>query len=175
MPDTQRDLTTLLGLFPDNTSGLIGAQDFRDFIVTAMGGYGGLHVDSTVGPQTITATPTLITLWDELYPADGAVVTGSTSTNNITVSLAGVYHVTSSLSFSLATAGNLTFTVFQNGAAANMPPMSVAIASAADVGGAHLSGLLTCAANDTIDLRASATPDEDIDFLSASLIVKRLQ
>jgi hypothetical protein len=54
--ETLREAADLLGLFPDNTGGLIDAVDSRDFIVSAVVSVGFLEDDPAQTPYTIPLT-----------------------------------------------------------------------------------------------------------------------
>lgn len=61
MADTNRTLTALQALLPDNTSRAISAQDLRDFLVSA---YGSRYV------TTISSTPVTLDDDDDIVLAD---------------------------------------------------------------------------------------------------------
>ena len=96
MPDTARTLAALQALLADNSSGDIGAQDVRDFLVSVFPPqFSGCRVTKSV-PGNLTAGEVNVT-WDtDVYDTDDYHDTGS-NTERLTVPTTGYYLVTAGL------------------------------------------------------------------------------
>lgn len=53
MPDTERSRDDLVAILASNAAGEITAQDLRDFLVSALGGYASIYVEDGAVAQTV--------------------------------------------------------------------------------------------------------------------------
>jgi hypothetical protein len=152
MPDTIRTRAALLALLGDNTTEDISPQDMRDVLVTLHGVYGDLLITAGAAAQgSISTTPAKVTGWDTDGLSAGTTPDHATD-NDISVGSDGVYDVRFSLSVSAATASALfRLEVYKNGVATGIAAEIVTNATPdrfVVAGG----GLLSCSANDNIEL-----------------------
>jgi hypothetical protein len=173
MPDTQRDTTSLLALFADNTSGNISPQDLRDGVVSILGGYGGLRADGSAAQMTgLNATPTKLTVFTHNLVADGANVVPSTANDNVTVNITGNYEVHASVSFDgSGGAVQYVFEVYVGGVATGVRGMVASISGTAH---ASASGTVAITAGQTVEVRVSTnTGSSVLTARAAQLWLKR--
>jgi hypothetical protein len=113
MPDTERSLPVLLAAFATNQAGAITAQDARDFIVSALGGYGAIYAKDGLLPQTVNIAAAKLAGFSLNGPSAGAIPDFSDS--SITVGVTGVYWLEFAGDVSCA-AGSYRLTLRVNGA-----------------------------------------------------------
>lgn len=92
--DIARSLSALQTLLADNTSQQISAQDIRDFLVSALGEYGGWWHDTTQSSQTVsTAAKYTPNQAITAFPVGGNVTVSTTGGTKarITVGTTGTY------------------------------------------------------------------------------------
>lgn len=159
MPDTERNLTALLALYADNTTGDISPQDLRDGIVSILGGYGGLKITSaqamsgTIGTGYIVAN-----IWNDTLPVDAnSTVVPDAANDDIDVAVAADYEVHVCIRCSSGSASEaFTFAVFVNGVETDVKGVWVT-----DSGGngpmLSFSGIISVSAADAVDVRVKAT------------------
>lgn len=177
MPDTQRDLTSLQALLADNTSGAISPQDLRDFLVSALGGYGSISVVNGVTAQTTIGTSDVkVNQFTTNGASDGSNVVPDHTNDQLTVGVAGDYLIEATISAEGTAGVRFDFRVYVNGAA-------VAIQASAkfDAAGAmlnvKLSGIVAISAAQTVDVRVQVDSGSNRTLLvkGANLLVKRMK
>jgi hypothetical protein len=168
--ETERTLAELQALLADNTTQDISAQDLRDLMISALGGYASLYVDAGVVAQALTATPALLTAFTAIGPEHGAAAAHAADT--ITVGVAGNYEVTltASLTASVSTVLDLALYV---GVAAKAG-FSARVAAGTSSVGAAFSGLVALAAGDVLKLYTSCAPNASVTIRHAHLAIKRV-
>lgn len=154
--DTPRTLLEILALFGNNTTEDISPQDLRDFVVTAMGGYGGLYATAS-GALTINIAAAKPNIWTGTFPSSGT--TPSAADDAIVVAVAGDYVVDVDLAFLGTAAGTFTFQVYKEGAAVTGMVATRTLASATDVTNVSIGGIITCAADDELTVYVSCLVD----------------
>ncbi len=180
---TQTELTTadMNTALQDNVANDISPSDLRNAMATALGGYAGLF--QAVGPTTmflVPATPTVISVWDNLSPksldVNAAGSTASLATEEITIGEAGVYHVDFFASF---TTGNNNKTVqfqpFVNAVGTSFKVLQ-RLSTGSDIQSTPFTGIFAFAKDDTIDMRVAVVvggPD-DVLFQNASFSIFRV-
>lgn len=115
MPDTERSLAELLTIYADNTEGGIDAQQARDLIVTALGGYASIRVLDGGAAQGVTGTPATFAAFTADGPAAGA--TPDHATDKITIGTTGVYWVDFSADVEASVTGSFYAALAANGTA----------------------------------------------------------
>ena len=101
MANTQRSLADVLALLPDNSTGLISPQDVRDSVVSIFANYATIGTTGGVTTQTTNSTPNT---FDKvtLFQSDGidnGCVSANAASNQIDVTVDGVYIVLWDVSF----------------------------------------------------------------------------
>ena len=170
MAETERTLAALQALLADNTTQAISAQDLRDLMITALGGYASISVDAGSAAQALTSTPAVLVAFDTAGPAQGAA--GSLGPDQITIGVAGVYLVgfSASLSASIATLLDLELFV----AAAKQAGFSSRVDAGTSLAAASFGGLVTLAAGVVLDVRGSVAPNASVTIRHAHLSAKRV-
>lgn len=173
MTDTQRSLADLQAILPDNTSKAISAQNIRDFLASALGGYGGLYVDPAASAATVDSTPAKYAGWSAAFPASGTTPTaGATAT--ITVGVAAKYRVDVSLDFLGSAGQTFVFQLYKNGTKVDGAKATRTTASGTDVTSVAFSALVDCSASDALTVYASAGIDaQSVTVKSGTFVVKR--
>ena len=100
MADTAKSVADLQTLLANNTSGAISPQDLRDFLVSALGVYGGISVNGngTETQSNIGTTPVKLVGFDTDGNANGC--TPAQASDQITVDVAGNYRISFHATFS---------------------------------------------------------------------------
>lgn len=177
---TQRSLTDLLLLYPDNTTGQISPEDLRDGIESLAGGFGGLYGNGSVG--SVGTSDVLIDWWDTLLPDDADNdVQGDLGNNRINFTTDGIYQVHfSAYCNSGAVSRFFTVRLFRNGSAIGGQAVTQANADADSngiIGQVSISTILSVTAGDNIDARVfenSTTGNTFSAEQQASFWAKRL-
>lgn len=117
MVNTVRSLTALLALFADTDTEDIAPQDVRDFIVSAIGGYGSLSVFEGSTQQDNPDTGAKLTCWTTNGEASGA--TPSHSDDQITIDVDGTWDIAFQASFSGTLNSTVKFRLRKNGTELN--------------------------------------------------------
>ena len=128
--------------------------------------FGEIYVhDNSTADTVSTATWTQMTRFDTDGVSNGSV-TPSNSDDHITVGKAGMYLITISLAFSGTASVDWEFSAFKNNGNTELENVHTdrKLGAGGDIGSASLSGIIDCAANDTIELwmRHAAGVDKDI-------------
>lgn len=165
MVDTIRQRSELLTLLADNTSGAISPQDLRDFVVTALGGYGGVYVSTPVSAFTCTSST------ERTFPAYDATtassdVVAAVPASTLTLPVAGDYLVMFDISGSFdSNIVSAEFKVAKNGTATSFTTTGDFTTSGTIYAvGTH--GIITCAADDVLSVRVET--DTTADFTISS-------
>jgi hypothetical protein len=174
MADTQRSLAALQTLLADNTTQQISAQDVRDFLVSALGGYGSIRVIDGATPQGVSgATPEH--LGGFTADGDASGVTPDFAAGTVSPDVDGVYLAQLSASFT----GNPN-TTFVMGFAVDAVPTEFKaerkIASGGDIGNLATLGLLTLTAGQAVSVVVNVlVPNTDtITIKHAALLLTRM-
>lgn len=177
MADTPRDLTALLALLADNTSGDISPQDLRDFVVSVLGEYAEIYVhDGSTAQTSITTTPTLLTGFASNGPDNGACVADAAN-DRITLGTAGDYEVSAQFSFS----GTLstTFTLHARLDAVEVAQIACTrkLGTGGDVGSCSFTGILTSTAGQqlTVYVESDAGGGASMTLIQGQLVAKRVK
>jgi hypothetical protein len=178
MADSERTTAALQALFADNHAGAISAQDLRDFLVTALGGYAMIYVADGSTAQTVTDTAAKLTAFAANGPSLGA--TPAHASDQITIGTTGVYWVEFSADVvsDAEVAAEHTFALYANGAAAGgLKSDCPAVDSTRHVG---FAGPVSLSAGDIITVyvgyRAGLGGPASVDVTTAQarLAVKRI-
>lgn len=154
MADVRRTKAELLVLLADNAIGSISAQDLRDFLVTAMGGYASIKTVDGVTPQgSISTTPVLLTTWAVDGDANG--LTPDHTTDSITIDVSGVYHVDCDISF--AGSGTTVFEVHLRVDGVEVDEgFHRKLGTGGDEGSAGFNGIISLLANEVLTVYIEA-------------------
>lgn len=155
MADTARTLAALQALFADNTTGDVSPQYLRDFLVSALGGYGFISVlDGSTADAGISATPKLVTG----FTTNGVAkdTTPDFANNQITVGVAGDYVIKFQMSFSGTASRTFLFRARVNGAVSVLG-CSRKLGTGGDVGSCSFEGSLILAADDVVTVYVEST------------------
>jgi len=172
MVDTVRTKAALLALFADNTTGDISPQDLRDFLVTVMGCYGGLHIESGVTAQAlVAATPELMTEW--MHDGISSNVTPAFASNQITIDEAGDYQIDFTISFLGINNAQFDFYLRIDGVSSGHA-CSTTSPAAAVVQGASFSNQFTLAAGEVLTIWVTSDTNGNMTVKFADFNVKRL-
>jgi len=175
MADTERTLAELQTLLATNTEKAVGAQDLRDFLVSALGGYGHIYVAGGSTAQTgLDTTPVDVDAWASDGEEDGQNVAPAAATNEIVIAVAGKYQVSYSASFDGTAATDFLFDLALDGT----PTGRARARQSADGSSVHHVGgstVLNVAAGQSLTLQVAAVAGsaKQITVREASLTVKR--
>lgn len=176
MADTERTLAELQTLLADNTEQQIGAQDLRDFLVSALMGYGSIFVSGGVTPQALSQTPATLTAFTT-DGDQGVNVDADVAQDRLVVNVAGKYEAHLDVTFSGTIATTFAIGVAVAGSAQPHVKCEHRIENAADVVAVHCSGVLTLSAGQAVTAHASfleAPAGQTITVKHASLWLKRI-
>lgn len=171
MADTSRTLAALQTLLADNTSNAISPQDIRDFLVSAMGGYGMISTTGASTAQGMTTSFAKLTT----FTANGISnnTTPDHTNDQITVGVAGDYEVRFIIHATGASATTFTFAPSVNGTESTVyqfPHTTTGTESFYVTGAAYL----TLAASDVITVEGKAGGSINLTVKDSNLSVKRL-
>lgn len=173
MPDTERSLSALQTLLADSTAGDISAQDLRDALVSALGGYGGLYCTAGVAAQTVNIAAAKLTAWTGELISSGT--TPSHTSDQVTVATAANYLVSASFSSNGTAGRDFKFQLYKNGTAVTGAITQRKFASSTDVQPCGFTALVTCVASDILTVYVSADVDASaLTVTEAQLVVKRV-
>lgn len=170
MADTERSKATLLANFPTNAAGAITAQELRDFVVSALGGYARIYVIDGAAAQAVSATPTKLSCFAANGPSAGA--TPDHTADQITVAVSADYWVEFTASCS-GDAQTYIARLRKNGNAEG----TLAAEAKLDASGRatlHFAGPVTLAQNDILTVYVEAGGAANITVKHASLSVRRI-
>jgi hypothetical protein len=167
MSDTQKDLTALLAtLVVNNASGAITAQMIRDALVSVLGGYGSIFIDSGSGSQAASSGGAAVTQLTSSGPVSG--VTFNTAAGTLTVGVAGDYLVDARCEFVGVASQSYTLT-------AGTGLVGVAqVNAAADRAVAAFQNIVTLTANQTLTLNVSNPSNNAFALKSGHWMCKRV-
>lgn len=157
MVDTIRDLAALLTLLADNTTGNISPQDVRDMLVSLHSVRGEFFIaDNEAGsPQTIGTSFQKVSQLTSKGQESGVIVDNVTDFD-IQVGTTGVYLCLVSLSFSGTANTTFQISTFKNNVQQMVSKITRKIGSGGDVGDSAGVGMISCAADDLLDVRVIA-------------------
>jgi len=151
MAETQRSVAAIITRLADNATGNISPEDVRDFLVTALGVYGGMSVlDGATAQTSLGTTPVKLTAFDNDLPSSG-VTPDSTTDKDLTVSIPGDYLVHTHLSFSGSNSATVAVRVRVNDVEGDLG-LTRKIGTGGDVGDCGFTGIITLAASDVVTL-----------------------
>lgn len=157
MPDVARSRADNIANFPNNTTGQNSAQDQRDLIESVFGCSGELRIAAGNTAQGSIGTSFVqVTGWNSNGGAAAADITVDHTTDDMTITVDGVYLILCSLSVKDPTASALfRFEVHLDDVATGQ---AMEIVTNATPDRFHLScfGLLLCAVGDVIDLKVKS-------------------
>lgn len=169
MADVRRTKAEVLALIADNVIGAISAQDIRDWLVSAWGGYGMLIVnDGTTSQVTGGATPVLFTGFSSDGsdgPSNGFTV--SSATDRITVDTDCVIMATCGFAFSGTNNALVEVYLYKNGVDTGIG-FHRKLGTGGDVGSGGFSGIVSCSANDYLQIYLE-TPDGTASVLGQNV------
>jgi hypothetical protein len=172
-PRTYAQLQTLLA---DNTTQLISAEDLRDLMATALGGFGNVSVAAGATPQgSLGNTGIKLTCFD----TDGQArhTTPDASNDQITVSYDGIYLAILTVSFTGTTNTTYQFELGVNGVAASSGCAERKIGNTNDIGSASAQTLLSLTSGQIVTALVSiieAPVAQTITVKHADLTLKRI-
>jgi hypothetical protein len=174
MAQTPRTLAELLALLPDNTSGLIGAEDVRDMLVSLYPSRGAIDLSGTPVATTFANTTTYVkvagtTLLDSSV-CSTCITMPASNEIRLTKDVAQVVLLNASLAV-LPAANNkqYSFTFAKNGTPIDVLHVTQFFGNLQGrPSGVFLSGLTSATANDTFSVVARA--DTDTTALTASIL-----
>jgi hypothetical protein len=171
MADTEQTWTALQTILADNTARAISPQDLRDAILSCLGGYASMYVNSGAVAQSFTATPALVTCWTGVCSERGA--TGDPLNDRITIGVGGDYLITVSASMIASVAADVDLYLYKNGVAITGAKTRSYVRNTER---SVSMALAVCdfAAGDLVTLYGTATPDSDITFYDAHMTIKRV-
>lgn len=173
MPDTQRPLSSLQTLFADNSTGDISPQDLRDFLVSALGGYGHLYCAEGSISQTASVLASKLTAWNN--NGASSQTTPDHANDQITVGVGAVYLVMMSASLRADAGRTVKLQVYKNSVEQTGISAEHNAQSSNDITTLSVSGVVTCSANDVISVYVSSSVDfVTVTVSEASLTVKRV-
>ena len=118
--------------------------------------YGGFYAAAFPTTTLTNANTFYVINWDTMYPVNTNIIQNLPN-NNITVLISGIYQINSILSFQPSAsigANFIEFSLFQNGnAVVNMQARDAGFG--ANYQTVSVSGIIQCAQNDVLDIRAS--------------------
>jgi len=178
MPDTARAVTYFTdpstGVFKDNSSKAITAQQLRDFVVSVLGEYGHLYkAGAATGFATNTSGVKMSTL--DTAGVSGGNVAVTAASNRIVIGTTGTYHVSFTCYLQNASsAGTFGVYLYRNGVDAGF----LAIANVPTSGATTFSinTMLNLSASDYLEVyvaASSGTPTVTVGY--PSLSVRRLK
>ena len=154
MADTPRQLTALKALLADNTAGAISPQDLRDFLVTALGTYAIISVDSgAVEQAAVGVAPALLVNWVTNGPDNG--ITADAANDKIILDIAGKYLVMLQVSFTGTGSTEFEFELYVNSVATGYR-CSRKLGATGDVGSASLLGIVDASALHDLEVYVNA-------------------
>lgn len=154
MPDTIRTIPELLALYADNVTGDISPQDGRDFIVSALGVYGGISVVGGAAAQAgIGTVPVQLVGFDTNDPSAGTIP--DQANDDIEVDVDGVYLGVFQISFSGSNNTKFTFEYYVDGVASGFA-QARRLGSGGDIGGASMFFLANGTKGQKVTIRVNA-------------------
>ena len=175
MVDTVRTLAQLQALLADNETGNISPQDLRDFLVSALGVYGGISIDEGVDIQTPGTSPEKIDQFTANLPAVG--LTPDHAQDRITVDAGsdGMYLIAAQVSFSGTNNAGFHVYIYKNGATTGPFAFHRKLGAGGDIGSASILGLVSLVEADFIELWVAAetgTPNFTVE--DSQLVMVRI-
>lgn len=160
MSQTERDTAALQTLLADNVARDLSAQDIRDAIASALGGYAGLALTIPSSPITkvgVAQTPLIITEYDAVTVqsadanVDGSVANATTGV--VTTPADGIYQCSFYASFTSSVNNHLVhFQHFKNGSLGLIESQRF-IRTGSDVGAVSMFNPFLFTAGDEHDVR----------------------
>ncbi len=169
--ETIRTKAALLVLLADNTTGDISPLDIRDMLVSLMGVYGGIKVDTGVTGQTLAAAvPEILTEW-----TGNGISTGATPdyvNDKITVDNAGDYEVFFHASFNGITGAVFHFELYKDGVSAG-PACSIKTTNN-DTQAASFSDVLTLSPTNRMEIFVTSDTNGTMTLVHSNFGIKRI-
>lgn len=124
--------------------------------------YGELYEDNGSTAITVTTAGTYYQ-WTTTTVGTQLLNTGSTTNDNITIDTGGdgAYKIDVSTSFTATANSIISWAVFKNGTRLTNVTAQRKVSAAGDVGSVSISGIVSLAATDTIDLRVTSNSNGD--------------
>jgi hypothetical protein len=171
MPDTERSLASLQALLADNQAGAIVAQNVRDFLVTALGGYAMVYLVGGAVAQAVTGTPAKLTAFTADGPEFGA--NGDHANDQITINTNGIYWVEFSADFETNATGAFVAELRKDGVAEGSLKAETEFEAAGEMRHWHFAGLVSLNAAEVLTVYVSGAA-ANITVKHARLAVKRI-
>ena len=171
MPDTERSLASLLTLCADNQAGAIDAQDLRDVIVSALGGYAMVYVVDGATPQAVTGTAAKLGAFAANGPEAGA--DGDHTNDQITINTTAIYWVDFSTDLVSDAAGTFVAELRKNGSAEGTLKSECEFEAANETRSWRFAGPVSLATADVLTVFVSGTV-ANLTIKHARLAVKRI-
>ena len=176
MADTSRELTALLALFPDNTTGQITPQNLRDLAVSMLSGYGCLS-GTTEGSEITSESAVVIDQFsEESVSSDDVTLNADDNDGRIAVSVEGDYLISVCASLKnevTCTPGNIA--VFKNGVV--VPGLNATLrsgVSANQITPVSIAAIVHLEADDYVDVRGWVATSGDLLVKGGSFFIKRV-
>ena len=171
MPDTERDTPALIASYANNATGLITGQTHRDFVVTALGGYGSIRVVDGAAAQVLGTSFAKLTACTANGPAASSV-TPAHGSDEITAALAGVYEVSFHASY-VAPAGRTV--TFRLGVEDLEQPIGCQSGGGTEPQHVNFADIVSLVAGQRVSVRAKADQAAtSVTVRDASLRIKRI-
>ena len=173
MADTPRTLAALQTLLANNTAAGISPQDIRDFLVSVLGGYGGITaLGASTAQASISGTPAKLTGFAANAPASDT--TPDHTDDSVTGGEAGKYMVDFQCSFSGTASKTFLFRVYSQGIVTTLGCQRK-LGTGGDVGSCSCIGILALDSADVITTYVSSSDGGvSVTVVDAQLTLTRL-
>lgn len=171
MADTERSTAALLALCADNQAGAISAQDLRDVIVSALGGYASVYVVDGAAAQAVTGTAAKLTAFVADGPSSGA--TPAHADDQITIGASGNYWVEFSADVEASVLGAFVAELRNNGSAEGSMKTECEFEAAGELRHLGFAGPVTLSNGDVLTVYVSGAVG-NLTTKHARLAVKRI-
>ena len=154
MPDTQRDVPTLIGLLADNTTGDISAQDSRDVLVSTVPDWGEVFV-SAAAATTIGGIGTFVKMAGTTTLSSGAKNFTMPTNNRLLFGGDATRRAFCAATVSFTTAsGNqiIAFRFAKNGATLPSTEVRTKVGTGTDIQAVPLTGTVSLAPSDYLEV-----------------------
>lgn len=171
MANTIRNKAGLLNLVQVGVAGGIDAQAIRDILVSVLGVYGSIIINTGSTVQALAAaTPEILTEWTADGISDG--VTPAFATDKITIDNDGSYQLTFNISFSGISTAIQDFYLYKNGVKQSVGTQRYT--SNNDVGSAGFSCQIDLVDTDYLEMWVNSDKAGNITVIESQFTVSRI-
>lgn len=171
MAETARTRAALLALLADNSNGDITPERIRDFLISTLGGFGGIFVNDGVVAQSITTNFATLTGFVTAFPTDSMV--SDPVADTVTISIDGTYDIYFGYTISNGINKTFDFVIAVDGTPTVIQTHRK-ISAGDDQGGNSMRGILELSAGEAITVQVKVDSAEDLTLIHAQLVVERL-